>query len=143
KRLRLWTVTLALVTFVLTLLGTFLTRSGIINSVHSFTQSEIGPTFLAFLAIVLLASIVLMAARGHLLAAEGELGHVFSREVSMLVNNLLFTAFTFIVLFGTLYPVVTEAVLGARSTVGAPYFNTLALPVGVALLFLMGVGPVL
>ena len=139
--LKLWTLSLSLGSFLLTILGTFMTRSGVFNSVHSFTQSEIGPTFLVFLGIVLVFSIVLIAVRGPLLVPEGSLGTVASRETAILVNNLLFAALTFTVLLGTVFPLVREAFSGVRISVGAPYFNRMAVPLGVAILFLMGVGP--
>jgi cytochrome c-type biogenesis protein CcmF len=141
--LKLWTMSLALASFILTILGTFMTRSGIFNSVHSFTQSDIGPTFLVFIAILLVFSIGLMATRGHLLAPEGRINALVSRETSILVNNLVFVAITFTVLIGTLYPLISEAVRGVRVSVGEPYFNKMAVPGGIAVLFLMGVGPML
>ena len=141
--LKLWTLSLALGTFVLTMLGTFMTRSGVFNSVHSFTQSDIGPTFLVFIGIVLFASIAMLGLRGHLLVAEQDIQSLVSRESAILLNNLLFVAITFTVLLGTLYPLISEAVRGVRISVGEPYFNKLAVPGGVAVLFLMGVGPVL
>jgi cytochrome c-type biogenesis protein CcmF len=143
RMLKMWTMSLALASFILTILGTFMTRSGIFNSVHSFTQSDIGPTFLVFIAILLVISIVLMATRGHLLVPEGKLSAVVSRETSILVNNLVFVGITFTVLLGTLYPLISEAVRGVRVSVGEPYFNKMAVPGGVAVLFLMGVGPML
>jgi cytochrome c-type biogenesis protein CcmF len=143
RMLKLWTISLALASFVLTILGTFMTRSGIFNSVHSFTQSDIGPTFLAFIALLLVVCIALLAARGHLLVAEGQLKSLASREGSILVNNLVFVAITFTVLIGTLYPLISEAVRGVRVSVGEPYFNKMAVPGGIAVLFLMGVGPML
>ncbi|RPH73187.1 MAG: heme lyase CcmF/NrfE family subunit [Myxococcaceae bacterium] len=139
--LKLWTVSLSLASFLLTILGTFMTRSGVFNSVHSFTQSEIGPTFLVFLGAVLVVSILLIAVRGPLLVPEGTLGGVASRETSILLNNLLFAALTFTVLLGTVFPLVREAFSGVRISVGAPYFNRMAVPLGIAILFLMGVGP--
>ncbi|MFL5348021.1 MAG: heme lyase CcmF/NrfE family subunit [Hyalangium sp.] len=143
QMLRLWTMSLALASFVLTILGTFMTRSGIFNSVHSFTQSDIGPTFLVFIAFLLVFSIVLLATRGHLLVAKGNINSVLSRETSILVNNLVFVAITFTVLLGTVYPLISEAVRGVRVSVGEPYFNKMAVPGGIAVLFLMGVGPML
>jgi cytochrome c-type biogenesis protein CcmF len=139
--LKLWTVSLSLASFLLTILGTFMTRSGVFNSVHSFTQSEIGPTFLVFLGVILIVSIALIAVRGPLLMPEGGMGAVASRETAILFNNLLFAAFTFTVLLGTLFPLIREAFSGVRISVGAPYFNRMAVPIGVAILFLMGVGP--
>lgn len=143
KMLKLWTLALALGSFVLTILGTFMTRSGIFNSVHSFTQSDIGPTFLVFIAVLLFVSIALLATRGHLLVAESNINSVLSRETTILVNNLVFVAITFTVLLGTLYPLISEAVRGVRVSVGEPYFNKMAVPGGIMVLFLMGVGPML
>lgn len=143
KSLKLWTIALALGSFVLTVIGTFMTRSGVFNSVHAFTQSDIGPTFLVFIAIVLVFSVLLLTFRGHLLVAESHLETVISREGSILVNNLVFVALTFTVLLGTLFPLVTEALQQKKISVGEPYFNTMALPLGLLMLFLMGVGPML
>jgi cytochrome c-type biogenesis protein CcmF len=143
QMLKLWTLSLALASFVLTILGTFMTRSGIFNSVHSFTQSDIGPTFLVFIGVLLFVCIGLLATRGHLLVAEGQMNNLVSREGSILVNNLVFVAITFTVLLGTLFPLVSEAVRGVRVSVGEPYFNKMAVPGGIAVLFLMGVGPML
>ncbi|HYI02582.1 heme lyase CcmF/NrfE family subunit, partial [Hyalangium sp.] len=143
QMLRLWTMSLALASFILTILGTFMTRSGIFNSVHSFTQSDIGPTFLVFIAVLLVISIALLATRGHLLVSQGNINSLVSRETSILVNNLVFVAITFTVLLGTLYPLISEAVRGVRVSVGEPYFNKMAVPGGIAVLFLMGVGPML
>ena len=138
-----WTVTLVLSTFLLTILGTFMTRSGVFNSVHSFTQSAIGPTILGFLAIALVFSVLLLATRIDGLAAEGRFERTVSREGVFLVNNLLFVLFTFTVLLGTVFPLVVEAVRGVQMSVGRPYFDSMAVPIGAALLFLMGVGPAL
>ncbi len=139
-----WTVTLGMATFLLTMLGTFMTRSGVFNSVHSFTQSPIGPVFLGFIGVCLAFTVGLLALRMHALKPpkEGIAGPV-SREVAFLVNNLLLVAFTFTVLLGTLYPLLKEAFDGERLSVGEPYFNRMSLPICVALLFLMGVGPAL
>ncbi|MSP54781.1 MAG: heme lyase CcmF/NrfE family subunit [Myxococcales bacterium] len=138
-----WTTTLILVTFLLTLLGTFMTRSGVFNSVHSFSQSDIGPTFLVFIAIVLVFSVVLLGTRIERLEGEGEGGALLSRESAFLLNNLLFVALTFTVFVGTTYPLLAEAIRGVKVSVGEPYYNQMAVPLGVAILFLMGVGPAL
>ncbi|GDX81113.1 cytochrome c biogenesis protein CcmF [Deltaproteobacteria bacterium] len=138
-----WTVVLVLVTFLLTLLGTFMTRSGVFNSVHSFTQSPIGPVFLGFLAITLVACVVLLAARIDSLAGVGAPTEPVSREAGFMVNNLLLVGLTFTILLGTTFPLIMEAVKDVRLSVGEPYFNQVAIPVGVSLLFLMGVGPAL
>ena len=143
KMLKLWTLSLVLGSFVLTVLGTFMTRSGIFNSVHSFTQSDIGPTFLVFIALLLFCCITLLTVRGPLLVAESQIKSPLSRETSILVNNLVFVAITFTVLLGTLYPLISEAVRGIRVSVGEPYFNKMAVPGGLMVLFLMGVGPML
>ncbi len=138
-----WTVVLVLITFLLTLLGTFMTRSGVFNSVHSFTQSDIGPIFLIFLAFCLVGCVLLLAARIDRLAGEGDAPHPISRETGFLLNNLLLVALSFTVLVGTTYPLIIEAVNDTRLSVGEPYFNRVAMPIGITLLFLMGVGPAL
>ncbi len=140
--LKAWTVILVLLSFILTLLGTFLTRSGVVNSVHSFTQSPIGPAFLAFLGVVLIAVIVLLAMRIDTLVAEpGRV--VLAREGAILVNNLLLVALTFTVFIGTTYPILAESLRGTKVSVGEPYFNRMAVPIFLCLLMLIGVGPAL
>ena len=141
--LKAWTLILLLTTFCLTILGTFMTRSGVFNSVHSFTQSPIGPTFLVFLAVVMVACTILVAARMHLLTAEGEVRSPVSREAMFVMNNMLFVFFTFLVLVGTLFPLLAEAVRDVKISVGAPYFNRLGVPIAIMIVFLMGVGPAL
>lgn len=141
--LRLWNLNLVVGTFVLTILGTFLTRSGIISSVHAFTTGTIGYFFLAFIAIVLLAALIMVAGTSSRLASENRFDSPASRETVFLLNNLFLTAFMFTVLLGTLFPLVAEAVRGVKVSVGEPFFNRMSLPMIVALLFLMGVGPAL
>jgi cytochrome c-type biogenesis protein CcmF len=138
-----WTITLVQSTFLLVVLGTFMTRSGVFNSVHSFTQSAIGPTILAFLAVTLLFTIALLAFRIDKLEVEGRLEGAASREAMFLVNNLLFVLLTFTVLIGTVFPLIVEAVKGKQMSVGRPYFDSMVVPVGAVLLFLLGVGPAL
>jgi cytochrome c-type biogenesis protein CcmF len=138
-----WTVTLIQASFLLTILGTFMTRSGVFNSVHSFTQSPIGPTILAFLAAVLVFSIALLATRIDTLEAEGRIDGAASKEGAFLFNNLLFVLLTFTVLIGTVFPLIVEAVKGKQMSVGRPYFDAMVVPAGTALLFLLGVGPAL
>ena len=138
-----WTLVLVLATFLLTILGTFMTRSGVFNSVHSFTQSSIGPTILVFLAIALVFSVVLLAMRIDKLEAEGSVQSIQSRETMFLLNNLFFVLLTFTILVGTVFPLVVEAVKGVQMSVGRPYFDKMTVPVGLALLFLVGVGPAL
>jgi cytochrome c-type biogenesis protein CcmF len=141
--LRLWTLNLCVATFVLTILGTFLTRSGILSSVHAFTTGTIGYYFLAFIAVVLVATLVLVAGNSERIRTAGTLGGVASRETVFLLNNLFLTAVMLTVLVGTLYPLVAEAIRGVKVSVGEPFFNRMAVPAMVALIFLMGVGPAL
>ena len=141
--LRTWNLSLIISTFLLTILGTFLTRSGVISSVHAFTQGTIGYYFLVFIALVLVFSVALLAGRSAQLRASGSLDAAASRETVFLLNNLVLTAFTFTVLLGTLFPLVAEAVRGVKLSVGAPFFNRMTLPLCMALLFLVGVGPAL
>lgn len=141
--LRVWNMSLIVSTFLLTILGTFLTRSGIISSVHAFSEGPIGMYFLAFIAVVLLFSLVLLTGRSTELRSAGHLDTMVSRETVFLVNNLLLTAFTFTVLLGTMYPLVAEALRGEKVSVGAPFFNQMTVPICVMLLFLIGVGPML
>lgn len=143
KMLRLWNVNLVVGTFVLTILGTFLTRSGIISSVHAFTTGVIGYYFLAFIAVVLLVSLVFVAGNSLKLKTVGRFDSPASRETVFLLNNLFLTVFMFTVLIGTLFPLVAEAARGVKVSVGEPFFNKMTLPVMVTLLFLMGVGPAL
>jgi cytochrome c-type biogenesis protein CcmF len=138
-----WTLALVVASFLLTLLGTFMTRSGVFNSVHAFSQSDIGPIFLAFIGFCLVGCVILLAARVDKIEGEGAVKTTISRESAFLVNNLLFVAMTFTVLIGTTFPLITEAVKGTKLSVGEPYFNQMAVPIGVAILFLMGVGPAL
>ena len=138
-----WTATLIQATFLLVILGTFMTRSGVFNSVHSFTQSAIGPTILGFLAVALVFSVGLLAFRIDKLEAEGNIEGAMSREGMFLVNNLLFVLLTFTVLIGTVFPLVVEAIKGKQMSVGRPYFDSMVVPVGVLLLFVLGVGPAL
>jgi len=138
-----WTVTLVIATFLLTILGTFMTRSGVFNSVHSFTQSEIGPTILVFLGAGFVGSVILLALRIDRLTPEGAIESAQSRESFFLVNNLLFVLFTFTVLIGTVFPLIVEAIKGVQMSVGRPYFDRMSVPIGLVLLFIMGVGPAL
>lgn len=140
--LQAWNLVLIIATFMLTILGTFLTRSGTIISVHSFTQSGVGPALLGFLLVVGLVSFGLFAWRAHLFASAPRLDSLASREGVFLLNNLLLTVFALAVLMGTLYPIVLEAFGGGRVSVGTPYFDRVAIPVAFLLLLAMGVGPV-
>jgi len=141
--LKTWNLTLVIGTFLLTLFGTFLTRSGVIESVHAFTEGMIGPLFLGFMAFIALSSLILIAWRSDRLYAPGSLDAVISRESAFLVNTLLFVAFTFTVLLGTTFPLIIELIRGDRVSIGPPYFNMVTVPIGLMILFLMGVGPAL
>jgi cytochrome c-type biogenesis protein CcmF len=143
RMLKLWNISLVIITFGLTLFGTFLTRSGVIASVHAFTQGAIGAFFLSFLALVLLTALGLLAWRWDALGAQGELDSVVSRESAFLLNNVLLVAAAFTVFFGTVFPLLSEAVRGVKMSVGAPFFNQVNVPLFLALIFLMGVGPLI
>jgi len=141
--LRVWNMVLVLLTFALTIFGTFLTRSGVISSVHSFTQSGLGPYFIGFLLVVLLVSGGLIAYRLPELRTRGTIESFLSREAAFLFNNLIFVGIAFAVFWGTIFPILSEWVRGVKITVGPPFFNQVNAPLGLALLFLMGVGPVI
>ncbi|MDX1448540.1 MAG: heme lyase CcmF/NrfE family subunit, partial [Acidimicrobiia bacterium] len=141
--LQSWNFVLVIGAFALTILGTFLTRSGTIASVHSFTQSAIGPVLLAFLVIVLIGSFGLFALRANDVAQPSRMESLSSREGAFLYNNLVLTVYAFVVLVGTLYPLFLEALTGSTVRVGEPFYNRLAVPLTFALLLGMGVGPVM
>src|SRR5438309_4704054 len=139
--LKKWNLALIIGSWLLSIFGTFLTRSGVISSVHSFTQSPVGYWFLGFLALAAVASFGLYATRMPLLAAEARLESMVSREAGFLFNNLLLIGIAFSVLWGTLFPILSEAVVGVKITYAAPTFNFVNIPLGLALLALTGVGP--
>ena len=138
--LKIWNVVLIILTYGLTILGTFLTRSGVINSVHSFTQSEIGPVFLLYLALIMIIGFALLFKRIQMLESEYKIESVLCRENVFLAQNVLLVGIAFTVLLGTTFPLLSEAVRGARLSIQAPFFNTITAPMGYALLLLMGVG---
>lgn len=141
--LKLWNISLIILTFSLTLFGTFLTRSGVIASVHAFTQGSIGVFFLGFLALVVLTALTLLAWRWDRLHAQGQLDSVVSRESAFLLNNVFLMAAAFTVFFGTVFPLISEVVRGVKVSVGAPFFNQVNIPLFLSLIFLMGVGPLI
>ena len=141
--LRIWNMVLIISTFALTIFGTFLTRSGVMSSVHSFTQSSLGPMFLGFVLFVLIASFSLLVSRLKDLRSEVRMKSFLSRESGFLFNNVIFVSLCFAILWGTLFPVISEAVTGSQISVSIPFFNQIAVPVGLALLLLVGVGPLL
>ena len=141
--LRVWNMILILVTFLLCIFGTFLTRSGIVSSVHSFTQSSLGPMFLSFVIFILAVSTYLLLSRLDDLKTEKRMESFVSRESGFLFNNVVFVSICFAVLWGTMFPVISEAVTGTQITVGAPFFNQITIPIGLLLLTLAGIGPLL
>ena len=141
--LRVWNLTLLVSTFALTILGTFLTRSGVIQSVHAFSNGTIGPYLLTFFGLIVVVSLGLIAWRGDRLRSPGAIDSPLSREGAFLANNVLFTVFAFVVLLGTVFPLIVEALQNRTIKVGAPYFEQLAIPFGLVLLFLMAIAPVL
>ena len=140
--LQAWNLILVISTFSLTILGTFLTRSGTIFSVHSFTQSAVGPALLGFLGVIVVGSLLVFAVRSHLVASSPRLESLASREGVFLANNLLLTLFAFTVLVGTMYPLLVEAFGGRQVSVGRPFFDRVSVPIAFALLLAMGIGPV-
>jgi cytochrome c-type biogenesis protein CcmF len=141
--LRVWNLSLLCATFGLTILGTFLTRSGVLDSVHAFSESGIGPLILGFFAVIVAVTVGLIGWRGDRLRSPGRIDSPVSREGAFLANNVVFGAFAFVVLLGTVFPLLIEAVNGRRLSVGTPYFERMTLPIGLTLLFLMAIAPVL
>jgi cytochrome c-type biogenesis protein CcmF len=141
--LKRWNLTLIIGTFLLSIFGTFITRSGVIASVHSFTQSNVGYFFLAFLFVTAIAAYSLLYLRWPELEADVELESMVSREAAFLFNNLLLVGVAFSVLWGTLFPIISEAVRGTKITVGPPFFNRVNVPLGLLLLGLTGIGPLI
>jgi cytochrome c-type biogenesis protein CcmF len=139
--LKVWNVLLVVLAFCLSLFGTFLTRSGIIQSIHSFTQSSIGPWFLGFICLITAGSLALVFLRLPLLRAKTRLESLVSREATFLYNNLLLVALALTILWGVVYPLLSEAVTGEAATVSKPYYNFFLHSVGLPLLLLMGIGP--
>ncbi len=138
-----WNVWLIFSTFLLSILGTLLTRGGLVSSVHAFSQSSIGSWFMAFLAIVLAVCIFTYILQHNHLKSEQRLESLVSRESSFLFNNLVLLVTCFVILWGTLFPILSEYVVGSKVTVGPPFYDRVAVPIGLFLLFLTGVGPLL
>jgi cytochrome c-type biogenesis protein CcmF len=139
--LKVWNVLLVVLAFCLSIFGTFLTRSGIIQSIHSFTQSSIGPWFLGFICFITAASLALVFLRLPLLRSKTRLESLVSREATFLYNNLLLVALALTILWGVIYPLLSEAVTGQAATVSKPYYNFFLHSFGLPLLLLMGIGP--
>ena len=141
--LKVWNLSLIIIAFSLTIFGTFLTRSGILSSIHAFSSGPVGMVFLAFLAFILLGSFGLLAYRADLLKGQPELDSMVSRESAFLLNNVVLVSALFTIMLGTLFPLISEAVAGVQVSVGAPYFNSVTVPLFLLLVFLMGVGPMI
>ncbi len=141
--MKVWNMVLVSATFFLCIFGTFLTRSGVVSSVHAFAQSPIGKYFVTFLAAGIAATTYLILDRLDYLKSEARLESVLSRESTFLFNNLILLASSFAVLWGTLFPVLSEAVTNEKISVGAPFFNRVNIPIGLFLLLLTGVGPLI
>jgi cytochrome c-type biogenesis protein CcmF len=141
--LKKWNMVLITLSFLLSIFGTFITRSGIISSVHSFAQSAVGYYFLGFLIFIILAMAVLLWLRLPMLESDAHLESMVSREASFLFNNLILVGIAFSVLWGTMFPVVSEIVRGTQVTVGPPFFNQVNIPLGLLLLALTGIGPLI
>lgn len=141
--LKVWNLVLVTLTFALVIFGTFLTRSGILGSVHAFSDGPVGILFLGFLALILLFSLGWIAYRSDLLRGRGEMDSLFSRESAFLLNNVVLVGICFTVFLGTIFPLLAEALRGTKISVGTPYFNRVVGPLGLALLLLMGIGPLI
>jgi len=141
--MKIWNVWLIFTTFLLTLLGTLLTRAGLVSSVHAFAQSSIGAWFVVFMGIVLAVCIFTTILQRSHLKSTNKLESLVCRESSFLFNNLLLLMACFVILWGTLFPILSEFAVGNKVTVGAPWYNQVAIPIGLSLLFLTGVGPLL
>jgi cytochrome c-type biogenesis protein CcmF len=141
--LKVWNVLLVILAFSLSLFGTFLTRSGVLNSIHSFTEGSIGPWFLGFICFVVAASLTLLFKRLPLLRSKTRLESLVSREATFLYNNLLLVALCLTVLWGVTFPILSEAVRGESVTVGRPYYDFFLRAFGLPLLLLMGIGPLI
>jgi cytochrome c-type biogenesis protein CcmF len=139
--MKVWNIVLISTTFFLCILGTFLTRSGVVQSVHAFARSEIGKYFVSFMALGIAATVYLILDRLEYLKSESQLESVVSRESSFLFNNLILLASCFAVLWGTLFPVISEYATGDKISLDADWYNRLMVPIGLFLIFLTGVGP--
>jgi len=141
--LKVWNLVLIILTFALSIFGTFLTRSGVLSSVHSFALSSMGPLFFGFILLSLAAGFILLFVRLPALRSAPELDSLVSRESSFLFNNLILVGAAFSVFLGTIFPMLSEAVRGVKISVGPPFFNQVNVPIGLALLLLMGLCPLL
>lgn len=143
EMLKIWNIWLVVTTYGLTIFGTFLTRSGIVQSVHAFAETDVGWVFLAYLALLVVGTAILTFKNRAALRSKRQIQSLFSREAAFLLNNLVLLGICFATLWGVMFPVLTEAVTGAKKAVGIPFFNAVNVPLFLILLFLMGVGPLL
>lgn len=143
RMLKVWNLSLIIVAFSLTIFGTFLTRSGILSSIHAFSSGPVGGFFLGFLAFILIGSFGLLAYRADLLRQQPELDSMVSRESAFLLNNIVLVSALFTIFLGTIFPLLSEAVAGVQVSVGAPYFNSVTVPLFLFLVFLMAMGPMI
>jgi cytochrome c-type biogenesis protein CcmF len=143
RMLKVWNLSLIMIAFSLTIFGTFLTRSGVLSSIHAFSSGPVGIIFLIFLGFVLLSSFGLLAYRADLLKGQPELDSMVSRESTFLLNNIVLVSALFTIFLGTVFPLISEAVAGVQVSVGAPYFNSVTVPLFLFLVFLMAVGPMI
>jgi cytochrome c-type biogenesis protein CcmF len=143
RMLKVWNLSLIIIAFSLTIFGTFLTRSGILSSIHAFSSGPVGSVFLGFLAFVLLGSFGLLAYRSDLLKGQPEIDSMVSRESAFVLNNIVLVSALFTIFLGTIFPLISEAIAGVQVSVGAPYFNSVTVPIFLFLVFLMAVGPMI
>jgi cytochrome c-type biogenesis protein CcmF len=143
RMFKVWNIGLILLTYALAVFGTFLTRSGLLSSIHTFSEGPIGKWFLPFIALMVVGGVGVIAWRYESLRSENTLDSMLSRESAFLLNNVFFLAAAFAILWGTIYPIVAELFSGVRLSVGPPFFNTVFLPIGLALVLLTGIGPLI
>ncbi|GJL77483.1 MAG: cytochrome c biogenesis protein CcmF [Nitrospinaceae bacterium] len=141
--MKVWNMSLVLLTFVMTIFGTFITRSGLIQSVHTFDEATLGYYFLGFLGVIISICVTMIILRLPLLKSKNELDSFLSRESSFLFNNLVLLGIGFATFWGTIFPIISEAVRGVKITVGPPFYNQVNVPIGLVLLALIGIGPVI
>jgi cytochrome c-type biogenesis protein CcmF len=141
--LKVWNVSLIIATFVLALVGTFLVRSGVLDSIHAFGASTLGAPFLAFIGLVLVGSVALVISRLDDLKSEAKIDSFFSREAFFLINNLVLVGLCFVIFWGTFFPLISEAVTGTKASVGPPWFDRYTVPLALVLVLLSGIGPVI
>ena len=141
--MKVWNMSLILLTFIMTIFGTFITRSGLIQSVHTFDEATLGYYFLGLLFFIIVVCTALIISRLPLLKSKNELDSFLSREAGFLFNNLLLLGIAFATFWGTIFPIISEAIRGVKITVGPPFYNQVNVPIALALLALIGIGPII